>query len=566
MGNTARADLSRKPARLQWSCVRAAVMTLIACSLTGSPVLGQSRSQALPPHARSTQEPSIVVGLGTSLELTLRDAIERALAENLDLRAERYNLDTGDLRIAGARGAYDPQAAFSIGRLSSSTPSTSILQGGGIATQEASSQTFGPTISQLLPSGGSVTASFPTTKASTNDTFSFVDPLFSSDLAIRFQQPLLRGLVNNPVRQELRDLSFDSKITETQFRQAVAVIVQRVEEQYWGLVYANAVRKVREDSRDLAAKQRDQISQKVEAGLLAPGALTSANAELAGRDQETLQADVLVVAAQNGLKRLIAGDPAAPIWSERLVPIDRPEIRDPPATLSEAMHEALGRRPEVASLGLQTEQRRADREFAKWETKPRVDLSGNLTSIGRAGQVFRPIFGSGGIAPVGKEPDPTHPAFGGYRQAWSQVFDYSFPQWQVLLDVRMPIFNREAEAQVAQVDVSLRQLELQMKAQQQSIMVEVANAYETVLLQRRVLEVARQVRQLSQEQVDGEMARFDVGFTTTFEVLRYQRDLAEAQVRELRAIIDYQIAVAALRKATGVNFDEHDVSIAKTSR
>ena len=71
-------------------------------------------------------------------------------------------------------------------------------------TQEASAQTFGPTIAQLLPSGGSVNASFPTTRASTNDAFSFVDPLFSSDLAIRFQQPLLRGLVNNPVRHELQ--------------------------------------------------------------------------------------------------------------------------------------------------------------------------------------------------------------------------------------------------------------------------------------------------------------------------------------------------------------------------
>ena len=231
MGNTACADASRKPACLHASCVRAAMMTSIVCSVTGGVVLGQSLSQA--PTAQIKSTPSIVVGLGTSFELTLRDAIDRALAENLDLRAERYNIDTGDLRVAGARGAYDPQAGFSVGRSSSSTPTTSILQGGGIVTQEASAQTFGPTISQLLPSGGSVNASFPTTRASTNDAFSFVDPLFSSDLAIRFQQPLLRGLVNNPVRHELRDLSFDSKITETQFRQAVAVIVQRVEEQYW---------------------------------------------------------------------------------------------------------------------------------------------------------------------------------------------------------------------------------------------------------------------------------------------------------------------------------------------
>jgi outer membrane protein TolC len=256
-------------------------------------------------------------------------------------------------------------------------------------------------------------------------------------------------------------------------------------------------------------------------------------------------------------------------FQTRMAPRNVPTLEEESAgiRLLLALQQALERRPELARLALQTQQQRVDRDFASWETKPRVDLTGSFASIGRAGQVFRPIFDrDGGIAPIGREADPRHPAFGRYRQAWNQVFDYSFPQWTVRLDVTMPIFNREAEAQVAQVDVSLRQLEIQVKAQQQSIMVEVANAYETVLLQRRVLDVARQARELSQEQVSGEMARFDVGFTTTFEVLRYQRDLAEAQVRELRAIIDYQIAVASLRKATGNNLDEHDFVLAKSPR
>ena len=546
---------------------RVGVATVMACSVMGGAALGQSLQSLPPGQIRGKPEAAIVVGLGTPVALTLRDAIERALRDNLDLRVERYNLEVPYLRTSAARGAYDPQAGFSIARASSSIPTTSILQGGGIAAETASSQTFGPTISQLLPSGGSVSASFPTTRASTNNVFSFVDPLFSSDLTIGFEQPLLRGLFNNPVRQQLRILNLDSKITETQFRQSVAEIVLRVEEQYWNLVYSNAVHKAREESRDLAVKQRDQISQKVQAGLLTPVALTAAGAEVAARDQDMLQAEVQIVAAQNSLKRLLAGDPAAPVWSERLVPLDRPEIRDPPATLAEALQQALERRPELARLALQTQQQRVDREFAGWETMPRVDLTGSFASIGRAGLVFRPIFDrDGGIAPVGREPDPIHPAFGRYKTTWSQVFDWSFPQWTVRLDVKMPLFNREAEAQVAEVDVNLRQLEIQVKAQQQAIMVEVANAYETVVLQRRVLGVATQARELSQEQVSGEMARFEVGFTTTFEVLRYQRDLAEAQVRELRAIIDYQIAVASLRKATGNNLDEHDFVLAKSTR
>ena len=93
-------------------------------------------------------------------------------------------------------------------------------------------------------------------------------------------------------------------------------------------------------------------------------ALTAANAEVAVRDQDVLQAEVLIVAAQNGLKRLLAGDPTAPIWSERLVPVDRPEIADPPATLTEALQQALERRPELDVSTLQAQQQQVDREFA----------------------------------------------------------------------------------------------------------------------------------------------------------------------------------------------------------
>jgi outer membrane protein TolC len=558
---TKRVDTSRSV--LSW--VQLAMTTVIACGLPGSAGLAQS----LPAGRQSEVKRGapILVGLGPAVELTLRDAIDRALTDNLEIRVERDELQVGDLRIQETRGAYDPQVGFSVGRDSSATPTTSVLQAGDIASERASSQTFAPTLSQLLPTGGSITANFSNARASTNNAFLFVNPLYSSGLTIGFEQPLLRGLFNNPVRRELRVRNLDSHITETQFRQTVSEIVQRVEEQYWSLVYATEAHRVRQESRELAVKQRDQISQKVQAGLLTPVALTAANAEVAVRDQDVLQAEVLIVAAQNGLKRLLAGDPTAPIWSGRLAPLDRPQIGDPPATLTEALQQALDRRPELERLDLQAQQQQVDREYVAWETKPQVNVSGNFGSIGRSGQVFRPVFDrEGGLSPIGREPDPSHPAFGAYREAWNQVFGYSFPHWTVRLDVQMPIFNRTAHAQLAQVDVTRRQLQSQVKSQQQAIMVEVANAYETVMLQRRVLDVARVARELSQEQVTGEMARFEVGFTTNFEVLRYQRDLGEAQVRELRAIIDYQIALAALRKATGVNLDEHDLVLAKSPR
>jgi outer membrane protein TolC len=198
---------------------------------------------------------------------------------------------------------------------------------------------------------------------------------------------------------------------------------------------------------------------------------------------------------------------------------------------------------------------------------PKLNVSGDVSGVGRAGQVYTQLFDAdGGIIPTSRVPDPTNALFGGYREAWDQVFGYAFPSWRLRLEVQVPILNRSARARLAQVDVTRRQLETRKKVQQQSIMVEVANAYETVLLQRKVLDVARLARELSEEQVSGETSRFEAGFTTNFEVLRYQRDLSEARVRELRAMVDYQIAIAALQKAVGISLDANDLALARSAQ
>jgi outer membrane protein TolC len=94
-------------------------------------------------------------------------------------------------------------------------------------------------------------------------------------------------------------------------------------------------------------------------------------------------------------------------------------------------------------------------------------------------------------------------------------------------------------------------------------MVEVSNAFESMMLQRKAMDVARMARELSQEQVRGEMARFEAGFATNFEVLRYQRDLADARVQELRTMVDYEIALATLQKATAQIINDNDLVIAQ---
>ena len=68
---------------------------------------------------------------------------------------------------------------------------------------------------------------------------------------------------------------------------------------------------------------------------------------------------------------------------------------------------------------------------------------------------------------------------------------------------------------------------------------------------------------MAQEQLDGENKRFEAGLSTNFEVLRFQRDLAENEVSELRAMLDYQLALTALDKAMYTIIEASDISLAR---
>ena len=102
-----------------------------------------------------------------------------------------------------------------------------------------------------------------------------------------------------------------------------------------------------------------------------------------------------------------------------------------------------------------------------------------------------------------------------------------------------------------------------LRSEQQQIMVEVRNAYESIATQRKRLEAARVARELSEEQLEGENKRFQAGLSTNFEVLRYQRDLTDAQVRELRALVDYQQTLTDLEKAMYTIIDANDIVMAR---
>ncbi len=506
---------------------------------------------------------------GAVLELSVNEAVRLALANNLEIAIENYNEELDRENIVRVQGFFDPSLFFTVGFSDSEVPTTSTLDaGGGVEVNTFNRFVFDTRLQQNVKGGGALSILLNNNRQNTNSTFSFINPRFNSSFSVSFTQPLWRGFRQTSTRRQLELFNLNTRISDTAFQQRVAEVLQQVQNQYWELVYAVENYETQRQSMELAIIQHRNNVKRVDIGVMAPIEITSSQAEVARREQGLIQSEVQIINAQNALKRLLAPDPEHSIWNLSLIPTDRPQMRDVMVTLEEAIATSFRNRPELERLQLQIEQNEVDRAFYQRERKPSVNLRVDIGSVGNAGNVtMRSLIDldrdgvPDGFGPL--VPNVDDPRYGALGNSWGQVFGFSYINYGIFADVTIPLRNRAAQADMAMVKIRERQYNSTVKNQQQMIIVEVRNAFETIQTRQKSLEAARVARQLAEEQLSGENKRFEAGLSTNFEVLRFQRDLAENLVSELRAEVDYQLALIALEKATYTIIDDNDVVLAR---
>ncbi len=280
-------------------------------------------------------------------------------------------------------------------------------------------------------------------------------------------------------------------------RQATAA-VQGVVADDEGLVElpeADASHSLLGDGLDLGGHRPDEREPLPEedpraGGMMEPQAVPKARVEVATREQEMIQSEVQIITAQNGLKRHLAPAPTAAIWDLTLIPTQLPQVQDLAITLDEAIARAMERRPELEQNRLLREQVEVDREYYRRDGRPTVDLVASLTNTGRAGEVFGSEFvdtDGDGVPDTRLQnvPQPSNPFFGGFGNSWGQVFGFDYINYTLGVSVEIPLRNRANEAERARILIRERRLASQLKNQQQMIIVEVRNAYESIATQRK---------------------------------------------------------------------------------
>ena len=491
------------------------------------------------------------------LELSLNDAIRLALTNNLDIAIQDYSEELTQKIITSTKGFYDPGLTFSVGWSDQAQPTVSALDAGVGATARTD-QTFSYSVNlaQNLPTGGDFSVAFSSFRNENNSTFSSLNPQYGGNFQFDFRQPLWRGFRQTQTERLIKLRNLDLQINDLQFESTVAGVIQRVQNQYWELVFSIENYETRRQGMLLALVQHSNNQKRVNIGVSAPIEITSSRAEVAAREQDMITSEVQIINAQNGLKRLLSSNPDASIWSMTLIPSERPKTPDIQATLDELIATAIQRRPELKQIQTELEQNSVDQVFYRKEMKPSVDLRFRYLSQARTGSLIDTRN-----VPDDQRMPPQD--LGGFLDSVVDPFRFQFNTWSIFADIRIPLGNRTNRANLAQVSINERRNMSRVRDLQQAIIVEVRNSYEGLKTQAKALEAARLSKRLSEDQLRGEDKRFSAGLSTNFQVLRFQRDLTNAKAGELRALINYEQAVTALRMATYTIINDSDVLLAK---
>jgi outer membrane protein TolC len=465
------------------------------------------------------------------LSLSLQDAVARALENNIDIAVNRYDpLDAAEA-VNELKGFYDPLLTSTISRSSTSERARDFLAGEATVETDVDIYNFG--VIQQVPTGGSLRVDFLNNKTDTTSEFPLFNPSNSSNLNFRASQPLLRDFRIDATRFQIAVAKRNREISDVQFRQTVVNTVAGVKQLYYDLIYAIDNLEAQRKSLALARKLLDENQIKVRVGTMAPLDVVAAESEVAGREESVIVAEAALLDAEDEVRRSLFPDNAAQNWTYHIVPTDRPSADPAPVDADGAVRRALENRTDVVAARKNLENAVDNQRFAKNQTLPAVDLQAAYGSIGQAGTQVRDAQGN--LLPV--------PIPGGFGNAFGDVFGFDFPTWTLGVQFSYPIPNRSARATSARAQINRDRQEASLRRLEIAVTQEVRSAARAVETNFKRVGSTRAARVLQERRLDAEEKRFAAGMSTNFLVTQAQRDLAFAEVSELRAVADYRKSI-----------------------
>ncbi len=474
------------------------------------------------------------VNAAAARRMTLADAIQVAVANNLGVVLSRQYVTSQRYSLAAAKGAFEPEVTARVSHSDSVSPPSTAQEGSAGEILSAKDYGWNVGISHSLRTGTQLSVDM-TNSRSSSSLGTAVSPLvYRSALGFSITQPLLKGFSFDrevPSASILR-AEFSTERAREDMRTSIASTIKSTEDAYWDLVQALKSYHVQLASLELAKEQVRLTKRQIAAGILAPVDLINAEGTLAQRELSMVQSESAIESAADRLRQVLNLPQAE--WKDPIVPSEAPTFAPSTLSLTDAISTALSKRPEMRQREIDVERARFDVRVAENDRLPELDFT---FSYGLLGQEDR------------------------YRTALEQLTGFDARAWSAYLSLTWNPFNRAASAQLEGLQASEHSARLQLEREQLDIRVSVRDAVRSIETAARQVRAAAKFRSLAERNLDAEQRKFLNGTSSNFFVAQRQAELAQAQLSELNAVVQHRKALANLQLEMGTNLDKNNIRL-----
>lgn len=468
-----------------------------------------------------------------SVELSLADSIRFAVANNLDASIARIVPRISEQQITEAQAAFDPAAFAEATYNRQEQPlAARSVSGNPIETEVLKRKTteLNVGLRKRLETGGEVSVS--TGLSHVNDqspeTEYTPDPGSTVNATVSLSHPLLRNFGRQANLAQVQLAENATARDQYELVKRLLSIVAETESAYWQLVLARYQLAIRQALFDQTVKTYNELKGRADVDA-SPLQIAQAASFVELRQSDLVSAQRALRDASDQLKMLMNADDL-PLVAERVIePTDQPTDHVVQRVLTESIRRGLEQRPEVHQALLNIDDAWVRQAVAENQKLPQLDLTAQMQMLGLDEDV---------------------------DESYSEIGDGQFIDWLIGLRYEQPLGNRAAEA-VYQQQVLARQahvLGYRRAARDVTLSVKQAlraeqNAYELITITRRARRAtAQNLRTLQEREEAGQ--ELTPEFLLDLKLSTQQR-LAEAELREVRAIIEYNIARTQYLQATG---------------
>ena len=523
--------------------------------------------------------------------ITLSDAIQWALKNNLDSKVEEVGVLVEEARLRNSYGEFDPVFSFSATRSDAQTPDNrnNISSADAVAQLESiqaqvdainrnteANQQF---TNAILTALGRPTQTFNTTpltaNLNTNETTIFDQQTDRGEVSIQARSPIgtviragvrttrLRSTFDGDTRTItpsyiststlegrqplLKDFGFDANLADVRISRKnrdsqeltwkfrLEATLQNVVSNYYETLLGITDLENKGDAITAGLRLVAQSKRRKELGFLSPYEVQQAQVQLSFDRENLLLAKSFFLDRQFTLKRLILPQYKSEDRSVYL-PVEMPSLKVPKLDRDALLATAFEKRLDFKAALIAAESEDIRVKFAKNQRLPQLDVVGS--------------YGWSGLDT------------GGYQDSWNRMTHSQAPQWQLGITGSFPIGGVQPRAQVDAAKARKQQALLRIKASELEIGLSVERAMELTRTNQQRLKTAQFTKTTAVEAVRVGFRRMEEGLITNFDLIEQQRRLYEARTRELSAVFDLNKSITQLWLATGTVLENLGITFA----